>query len=174
MKPAIAVITAAALTLGAPANAGPDETTRHLMNEYVTLLDWGVYRLTNRLDKMDLGSFWATASYDWDTNQIEIELIQSSKGKNLENHKAECRRAIGLVRNNAGYDPDGNLYQSMKHSIYAGLFSHTGFVNGGITEQHTRLADLDKKITIGTSTYFSGGVLHCSAKLAGTSVSFTE
>ncbi|MEQ5828488.1 hypothetical protein J3456_14075 [Sulfitobacter sp. NFXS29] len=127
-----------------PASGGPDATTNYLMNTPATLMDFGLYKLSLRIQSV-LGKGFA--SYDWDTNEILILVIDFSTP--ADQVKQMCVDTIADIRFAANVR-DGAAVGG--YSNFSRFFSHEGFVKGGM-EQHTeRMIDLDKKFHINCVT----------------------
>ena len=132
------------------AQAGPDEVTNRLMEEKVSLLDWGVFRVQLLLEKTnDLSS--ASVFFDWDMNQIKImdaDFTMMDQGLS-DVTVAECEKWFVAVRR-AGYvnEKTGKPYFG-DSSLFAELFSHEGWtatINGKATEDVVK--QIDQKIVL--------------------------
>lgn len=51
--------------------AGPDEVTQPFISDTVSMIDFGVFRLQNRIDSF-IGLPLTYASYDWERNLVII------------------------------------------------------------------------------------------------------
>ena len=123
-----------------PASGGPDATTNYLMNTPATLMDFGLYKLSLRIQSV-LGKGFA--SYDWDSNQILILVIDFSTP--ADQVRQMCVDAISDIRFAANVR-DGTAVGG--YSGFATFFSHSGFTKGGMESHTERMVDLDKKFHI--------------------------
>jgi hypothetical protein len=169
-KAKFTLIAAALAVLPSASASGPDATTNHFMKEPVSLLDFGIYKISNLLHGRD-GQPNGWASYDFDSNTINIEFnsFEASGNDKLEDHLARCDewiegiRSVGLVSSTTG-KPIG-----MPVSMFAQQFSHVGYILGDSEENQERLIELDKKFRLRMTIFDRSfkGVLECTAKLLG-------
>lgn len=116
----------AALIFGAfsfEANAGPDATINHLMDDSVSMLDFGILRMNLTLKEKDLGG----ATYLWDENRIVISHILTLKY--FGDHEAAenaCAEWVKNVRRVAWIDTETGK-PTFSTSWFATYFSHNGF-----------------------------------------------
>jgi len=125
-----AATLAGLLTLSAlPTHAGPDETTSRLMNEYASLLDFGILRLQLRLDKLTTIPPSAV-SYVWDDNVILISSFSVDSEWPRDRVEQACTDFFFDVRANAGIDQDtGKVFGVLDSTFFADLFNHYGYSN---------------------------------------------
>lgn len=118
--------TLAALLIGtAAAQAGPDEVAKWLIQDPASMIDLGVLRIDLALSNGS-GAPGGRATYDWDKNRFTIT---GSAGQVESADKAEkaCEEWVNSVRVAAFIDTStGNPYLG-KASLFAELFSHSGF-----------------------------------------------
>ena len=122
--------------LASDAGADPDESAKFLMNEPVSLLDLGVYKLEKDLKgfRKDLSvhhalPFDIAVNYDWGVNKIVIQLTYGYEGnpppKTIRNG---VRNVFKKIRSFLGVDPEGKVYHKRGFSKAADYFSHQGYV----------------------------------------------
>ena len=152
---------------------GPDEITNRLMDEGVSLLDWGILRIQMRLSS-DTRISSALVSYDWENNQIMIEgsNYDNGTGKPEEDAQKECSQWFRSIRLSAMVDPDTGKPYFGEASIFARLFEHEGWektVDGKSTSDVA--TSLDGKIFLKYYVYMKADSvgdtdgLYCTAKL---------
>ena len=57
--------------------AEPSSEVQTLMDRNLTIFDWGMYKLENRLRSNDIN---ASVNYVWDENQVQISVVNFSSG----------------------------------------------------------------------------------------------
>lgn len=119
--------------------AEPNETARFLMNDPITLMDFGMYRLEKDIrafqEKLAIKQqkpHTVLVDYFWDDNRIKIIL---SYGDTLNPPKmeieAEIRRVVARLKEKFGIDTSGNVRGVGGYSAVAEYFSHRSFVSQG-------------------------------------------
>lgn len=98
--------------------AEPSPVVRHLMNEPVSSLDFGLYLFEERMQRDSLtlpslpapAGLQATALYGWDTNRIYL-MLQIDMNTSILTARNVCREAINYARTVNGVNPtNGRLY----------------------------------------------------------------
>lgn len=157
---------------GTNVSAGPDDTTKELMNESVSLLDWGNLRLQLILNRRPYSGNFSYVDYDFDANTINIAHLVERKTTEDEAEKY-CHRWFASVREWAGYDSSGELdSERTKYGLFASLYAHNGYIQGGDKDHDARLADLEKKFRLEVRHPLSSGLLSskqmkCTGTLQG-------
>ena len=90
----------------------PSKTIQYLMNEPVSMFDWGIYKLekyfSNRIDiysknkkNIDIAFYSAEVEYEWENNRIVLFSMIDYKGKKLsiDKEKAYCKEFINYIKN---------------------------------------------------------------------------
>mgnify|MGYP000659739057 CR=1 FL=1 len=177
--------TAAAIAMFAcPAVAGPDDTTKALMAERVSMLDWGIYRITQHLTDTlndtlgdNIQRHNGYAYYDFDRDVIIIygyavlaQQVENTLDDIEEYSRTICKTIVGEIRSSAGIEPSTgkHVMGDDMTSLYAGYFTHYGYSN-----EQTRKVDLnvlDKKIEIQFLVHGN----KCGGALMSNKVSFEE
>jgi len=122
--------------LAPDAGAEPNEAAKFLINEPVSLLDFGIYRLEKDLNglKRNLAvhhalPFDITVNYDWEKNKIIIQLTYGFEGnpppKTIRNG---VRNVLKQIRGFLGVDSKGKVYHKRGFSKAADYFSHEGYL----------------------------------------------
>jgi hypothetical protein len=103
----LAIVTAVGV-VALPATADPNPTIRHLMDEPVSMLDWGMQRLQQQLEQdftpmtrigvIDGGSPGFDAVYDFDKNEIRVELAFGSDAIYTTSTVDACMQALTELR----------------------------------------------------------------------------
>lgn len=157
-----------ALTTGA-AEGGPDETTSRLMDEFVSLLDFGLLRIQLRLDEIQ-GISPTSVIYDWDDNKVDIFGYGMDGSWNRERVEQACDEWFQAVRMAGGVDPGtGKIYPIYKASFYSNMFNHFGFekmVSGKNTSEI--VVEMDQKFRLSYTWYSSSSLSGEVASIACT------
>lgn len=140
----------------APAQAGPDETTSRLMNEYVSLLDFGILRLQMRLDGLTtIPSTYVT--FDWENNVILVSSYSVDSEWPRDRVEQACTDWFTSIRQNAGINAGtGKLYGVFTYSLFSGLFTHHGYSNtisGKSTEEAAKALDQKYRLQFTWNSY---------------------
>lgn len=155
-----------------PAFSGPDETTQHLMNDPVSMLDLGVLKAEIALRNQDLGSM----RFQWDVNRFYI-LKWMYGGDFSDENSAEqaCASWVKKVREMGGINLEtGEAMFSF--STFAEGFSHDGFARGN--EPKNLYTNLDQlfvlKCHVRGSLFVGSPSVSVTAPLLGTSYSLEK
>ena len=124
------VATLLFFSVGKISFAEPSPGFKYLMNQPVSMLDWGVYRLEEYLSRgMYEREFQIIVSYNWETDRIIIGInrTQENPAKNEIEAVEKLRGTIDLIRSRCGIDPrTGTPYKGIAN-VYARYFRHAGF-----------------------------------------------
>ena len=162
--------------------AGPDETTNTLMNDSVSILDWGILRTELYLAQQNL-IIPAQVSFDWDSNEIRISAWQFGGNDTTTEvqAKAVCSDWFFGVRVSGGISTETGEPYFSEVSTYANFFGHEGFVrNFDSIEYKALLAKLDRKIELSATILMdiskSDGLqsVKCSGPLLGVGFAVQE
>lgn len=165
-RPGLAV--AAVCLIAGSAIAGPDETTRQLMNDPVSMIDMGVLKGEMLLRAKGLGFM----SFDWESNRFHIfNFFFNGDYPDQRSAEAECASWVADIRSlaNVSTETGKAIYA---HSAFAEFFSHEGFLRTG--EPKTLYTDLDKLFVLKCSAYAAGASAEVTAPLLGTSYSLEK
>lgn len=145
--------------------AGPDKTTQHLMNDPLTMMDFGLYQIreTLRQSEMPDGSAMVGgAAFDWDGNRIRIERFQYANTS--VDFESACAEWISTVRQIAGVNRDtGAAFAG--YSNFARYFDHISFNRLNAPEGWQR--DLDKLFELKCASYSITPEIIITAPLLG-------
>ena len=145
--------------------AEPDSNIKYLMDETVTMFDFGLYQLEQHLDKtVDEKLVWITkTNYNWQENRVEMLFITHNMA-NIQTRadmQKACQGLIDQIRN----EVDSALLQK--------VFSHRGFTKSTSPKDIGGLiAGLSHIIVHGY--YKDGKKVICNAPLVGTEVLFSD
>jgi hypothetical protein len=160
--------------------AEPTPTIRHLMDESVSLLDWGLVRLgdavQHRLEPLLAAPGFVSARYDWNTNRIGIEVFSPlQRFKDGEEARSWCRLALSEVRTAMSVNPATGAPFEGGHSYAYLCFVHQGYQSGAepadLAEQLDDLIDVVITVPSGADNKM---YLRCKAPLIGTEILFGE
>ncbi|MCI2394079.1 hypothetical protein [Aliiroseovarius sediminis] len=172
-------VAAVAVSISSMAIAGPDDTTKALMNESVSLLDWGNLRLQLILNRRPYKGNYSYVDYDFDANTIKIAHLVDYKGSE-EDAENYYRSWFASVREWAGYDKDGTVQATgSNYGLFANLYAHNGYIQGSREDLDSLLADLEKKFRLEVRHPLASGLMSsrtmmkCTGKLQGTEISIS-
>ena len=155
------LILTALLIFGATAaSAEPSSGVSALMNRPMSMLDWGMYKMRERLQQVDATVY---VDYNWEANEIRVFSYAglASKPSSMEEAKLKCDKSFAIW--------DGKLSISDGTEMFdicsiCGLFSHNGFSFNGFDEA---IKDLKERIYYGAYQ----GQYSCKRKLYGKTAS---
>ena len=151
-----------------PCYADPSVTIRKLMNEPLTMFDWGLYQLneyfkTYPFDDLDLvragknekgRTIDSEVSYDWDRNRLIIKFYIRTSKQESEKYSAKdlCSNVTEKIRKSFVFDN----YPLKSFAGLSRFFEHRGF-NTYKDEQEkiSRIAEIEKIIYITIDVSFS-------------------
>ncbi len=116
------------LMLPAVALGEPTETTKYLMSEPMSLMDWGIYQASKKMESLKDHNiaFFSThymggyAQYDWDENKIT--LIGMFLGNGTQD---ECKENLSKLKGAfADFTLDEKEQRKVAEGVLNGLFSH--------------------------------------------------
>jgi len=121
--------------LAAPVWAEPDETSGFLINDSVSMLDFGLYRLENAVNALRQELFIkfeppysSFVDYSWDENRIVIVLSYGNPGNPpIKEIKADIKTVVAALKKKFGVKPNGQPLQQGGSSTVADFFVHKGF-----------------------------------------------
>lgn len=159
-----------------PASAGPDQTTRYLMNQRVSLLTWGMYRIDQSLNKrFESHSVSSHTTYNYGPNTITISLSNVFNKSELKPTKQNCKYIIDETRRAAGIKPDTGQPMNGSQSFFNNYFGQTGYTANSRPENLG--ARVDEKIRINVSLGSTEGnltIFRCKGNLLSRQVLFPE
>lgn len=94
-----AAASAVCVMIAPKAQADPSPSVRYLMNERVSMFEWGIFLLQTRAEHfawdrgLDVRSQFARVEYDWQKNELGIKLVVYPAYKSLQ--QATAREACG-------------------------------------------------------------------------------
>ncbi|MHC1725361.1 MAG: hypothetical protein AB9866_04995 [Syntrophobacteraceae bacterium] len=117
--------------------ADPSNNIKYLINEPVSLFEFGLYRLDSHLEGCFTGvklpeKIMVRVTYKWELNRIQVNLIPGrfTKG-NITKQEAEnyCKEIIQIAKQCLGCEKDasGNIRPEVSELLISGFFSHKGF-----------------------------------------------
>ena len=177
MKPLISIVAVAALSAySLVSSAGPDKTTKLLMDTQASIFDLGQIRLTTYLHRafqrngspMSVG-----VDYSWDDDKIAVSLskfgYEGSKGA----ARNSCLEGFATLRVGAGIETGtSHIYDFLDMSFWEQQFTHVDYDQGGL--QKNIRGKLDKKFVLKCTVFFedqSKDMLQIQSPLLSTSYS---
>ena len=115
--------TVAIWTMSGAVSAGPDEATKWLMGDPITMMDYGIYKINIALHE-DWYPIGGTSEFQWDDNRIVItSRVETGAQKEVED---SCSKWVERVRLRGGLKLDTGMPYG-DSSAFALMFSHEGF-----------------------------------------------
>jgi len=126
---AVAVALLLILSSSGRVSSEPDSAVLQLMQEPVSLFDFGLQGLRNRLRNLSIAKDVSTdpgVFYEWNENRVVIFIFPAgATAPDLDSAKEWARRAVDGVRSCLGVNPKtGELIGAF---VIKDLFSHSGF-----------------------------------------------
>jgi len=172
-------------------HAEPSKTVTYLMNEPLSMWDYGLYQLDNRLmdisliqsGKISKTKFFATSSYDFESNRITIFASTPLDLSNIPSYrfeassitvaKAYCKDMIGSVRSRLNANNRQLFAVTGQNSSVCGYFKHNGFKNA--LEPSNICNELESMIEIKTLVEVKDGVaVRCNGALINESIYYSQ
>lgn len=150
--------------------AGPDDTTKHFTDQSVSMLDWGIFQITQRLNGEN-GMPVGYAEYSYDDDRIYLKSYETNDADfDATVLQFTCKEWIDSVRHSAMINLETGEPSVYDYTFFAHLFRHNGYVVGEPKAEVERLKLLDKKFHISFSIRKSDYTerLRCTAPLVGT------
>ena len=142
----------------------PSTTIKKLMNEPLTMFDWGVYQLEKYFETYpfdDLGLERSTENalvglikskmlYDWDNNRLKIHFLIGLKEENFEKAKDICYKVTQKIRKSFVFDNYGlkdfaGLSKFFKHTRFNSYKNQKNRINT-INEIEKVIIQLNKRV----------------------------
>lgn len=151
-------------------------TSEYLLDERVSLMDWGIEDLQRRLSRVDtplLKKHGELAFYDHGRNRI---ILTSSTTWDKAPSRSEatnwCAGLIAEIKSALAVDPATGKPQHGESSAIFISFRHSGYRS--TREPETFGADLDKMILLGATVHVADGgeLVHCRGPLLGQEIEF--
>lgn len=170
-------------------HAEPSPSVLYLMNEPVTLFDWGIIRLYEYLDEYtthylktnSVQDIYSTVSYDSPRNNIVISLVVTRHAEQSDESPASvkssareiCKTITQTLRRE--FLTDRDRYVRRSSGIYR-FFGHIGFK--GTDEPVGAFDEIEKITVINVSVYNEKDpgrlILHSESPLMGQEILFGE
>jgi hypothetical protein len=157
--------------------AEPAAKIKYLMNEPVTLFDWGIYRLDKYFEDVHIEGAQSTilwTSYDWDKNILTLNFTVETNTKSRDEAKKIGKSLIDMVRVSLGVDPDNGKPYAGNSRLYTQHFSHSSAQDDskpkGLESELDNITVIEVLVVAGD--YQRG--LKCKAPLLGTKIMFEE
>ncbi|MEW6671311.1 MAG: hypothetical protein AB1427_06380 [Thermodesulfobacteriota bacterium] len=174
----ILILIVSLLAAGAtPSLAEPDEGASFLINDSVSMLDFGIYKLENeiRAIRNDLTirfepPYSAFVDYDWDKNKIMIVLSYGDPGDPpVKEIKSEITTVVAALKKKFGVTPAGDPFEKGGFSSIGDYFSHRGYTRKNTPRNLRR--DIDKLVEIKILFYVQNysRYFECRNRLVGSS-----
>ena len=160
----------------------PTPTIKYLMNEPVSMLDWGIYNMAQRLrplqEHKDVGD--VSVDYVWKKNRILItaHYKYDARSKSEKESKRRCEELVNSIKRHFRVDPKtGKGVLLDRRSSLGFLFGHAGY--RGSNQPKNLYQELEKLVHIEVwnnweGTAGSSGNVVCTSPLMGTQVYFRK
>lgn len=154
-----------------PTPAAPDRFSNLLMDSSLSMMDWGIFRLEQRLSNNTSIKAPTGVHYNWDDDEIIIRAFSYDPDEEEAEAKGKCAEWFKEVRLDAGVSEETGMLRFGSYSVFAGLFGNMSFERprGDLTEPEL-LSEIDKKIKLEhtrgvASDEASMGLLTCRGDL---------
>jgi len=165
----ITVITTAFISTRI-ANAEPNPIVARLMNEPLSMLDYGLWRTELELKRYfnSINDIYVAARYDWKKDQIAIEVLLSEIPTSLQElkEKERCKSVMDSIKDYYGVDTNNKNTKKtqLKNSLFGKSFIHNGYASTDISQD-----ELFRKLDDITQVYVSI-IKHPQTKLNKTNI----
>lgn len=172
-------------------HAEPSKAVMFLVNEPLSMWDFGLHKLTKELSDVYLfkkgmaskTKFFATAIYDADENRISIfaappldassNSLSAIKADNAGDARTTCKDMINSVRFDLGANNKSLAPVAGGSSYVCSYFKHADFKN--THEPNNLCSELESMVVIKSLVYIkTGGVVQCNGQLLGERVFYSE
>jgi hypothetical protein len=156
--------------------AEPTPNIKYLMNEPVSMLDWGIYRLDKYLANIHIDgarSIFYWTDYDGEKNALYLNFTMEINGKSRDEAKKMGESLVSRVRHSLGVNPDTGKPYGGNSRLYV-YFSHN--VSEDNKEPKGIESELENITVIQLLIMADEGTkgLKCQAPLLGTQIMFDE
>ena len=156
-------------------SAGPDKTTKLLMDTPASVFDLGQIRLDTYLTrafKNTESQMIVNVSYSWDDDKIEVGLAQLDFKGTKSAARNACLKGFATLRLGAGVDiGTSKIHDFLPMSYWEEKFVHVNYDQGGL--QRNIKGKLDKKFVLSCTIWSEdySRVLKITSPLLSTSYS---
>lgn len=177
MNNTLAVAIVGLMLTSVATQADPSGTVNKFMDTPASLFSIGMMRVDEEVSKSvrDMKAntgerYYGSASFDWDKNQIILDVKRYAIKGDQPDFDAECKEVVENVRM-GGMVMDGKPIRG-EASYYSALFLPVGYSIGAITEDDAK--NLDQLSVIHFSIFSPKYPMKCSAPLIGTGYSIEK
>jgi hypothetical protein len=180
MKKSIVImgIILALATQAQPSWAEATQTVLKVMNEPLSMFDWGMYRLEERLQNVLEVRFGKNrpplvVSYDNSLNRLQIFVGGIEKFQNEQEAKRFCKAVVKYIKMDLFINVDtGDLVDERAGSAAGRYFMH---LYGETQAEKAAAKEIDKLTEIGVNVVTKDmRIFFCRAPLLGTDIFFSE
>lgn len=155
-------LTILTIALAAVVYGQPSSTVWYLMNDPVTMFDWGMSQLQHRSDSLDWPGLdlvdpavlptLATVDYDWGKSQLILQVVMHPRYRSFQKstQKEVCREVILRLKQHFG---EGLSESEMKTFGPGNAFYHHQFKKPD--QPQTLAEDIDRISTLRVNLYTS-------------------
>ena len=169
----VAVVVLSAYSL--VSSAGPDKTTKLLMDTPASVFDLGQIRLgtyIRRAFERNDSQMIVSVSYNWDDDKVEVVLDQLDFKGTKSVARNICLKGFETLRLGAGVEiGTSKIHDYLPTSFWEEKFVHVNYDQGGL--QKNIKGELDKKFVLGCNIWLEdySQVLKITSPLLSTSYS---
>ena len=170
----VAVVVLSAYSL--VSSAGPDKTTKLLMDTPASMFDLGMIRLQTYFTNASLrvkSPLIVTVKYNWDDDKIAVNLTGFDYEGDKIAARNECLKGFENLRMSAGVEEGtSKIHDFLPMSFWEEKFIHVDYDQAGIKGKLT--GHLDKKFILKCSVYAAEGyssIVELQSPLLSTSYS---
>jgi hypothetical protein len=178
------VVFVCAIFCAVGAKAEPSASVQYLMGESVSLFEWGMFRLQSRAERFHwdrdvdlLQGHSAKVDYDWQKNELRIEITAYPRYRNLQKTTAKevCGSLMRQVKGQFGVTPGTEF---LREILGVGTFFHHQYFERSNAPDKLD-ADLEAITTLEVGVYASKtdqapfqNLVSCSSELVKPEVRF--
>ena len=153
--------------LASLSSAEPSSEVQTLMNRNLTIFDWGMFKLEQKLDSSDI-NIPLSVSYSWDENQVTIALWNfaiNQDPKSMEQTKSDCKKVFGEIDGLLFIEDGADRVEG--YCSFCQQFSHNGWTSDALSEAR-------EKVKNRLYYSYSDGSNRCTRKAYGTSIAVSS
>lgn len=161
------------------ANTEPNTTTRYLMNEPLSMLDFGLYILEKSIErnltKAEYEKIFVFTNYDWNRNRIVIQVLINDSYNTENEGKEVCRSILNEIREQFAINHKTGKPRIEKiGSTISSYFSHEGYTNNNEPKEfNLEIANITT-IVVDVILTENSKVIHAEGELLSSKIMFAD
>jgi hypothetical protein len=151
-----------------PARAEPDSAVNYLMNESVSMFEWGNYMLAELLNDSILPVFgWKGASghvkYDWGANRLKLEVTDYTRFATSQEARKHVEEQLKQIRQELTRDD---------FALLGEVYTHDGFKP--TSEPEGLGTKLGQIMELSFTAFANASTIRCQGRLASDEILWSE